>query len=131
MVEKAFKKGELIFQEGSKGDKMYFISAGKVRVYMTVNAEEIDLCELSQNTFFGEMALLLGGTRTASVEAVEDTTALEYSQQSLLTKIKQDPQFALRMITTMARRLKGSHDVITNLESAKKSLEVMYGITMH
>ena len=110
---------------------MYLILHGKVRVYKTMNSEQIELALFSSNTFFGEMSLLLESLRTATVKAVEDTTLLEISKEGLLVKIQQDPQFALRIITTMARRLKESHSIITNLEGAKRSLEIMYGVPQH
>ncbi|MCK5569156.1 MAG: hypothetical protein KAJ15_05525, partial [Spirochaetes bacterium] len=65
--------------------------------------------------------------RTASMEALEDTEVQILNKESLLKKIQEDRQFALRMITTMAKRLKDAHGVISRLEGAKKSLEIMYG----
>ena len=121
------KKGSIIFTENSEGDEMYVISSGSVKIYRTINAEKVNLAALSTNAFFGEMCLLLGGPRTATAEALEDTELLALTRDSLLQKIKGDAAFAERMLLIMARRLKKADDIISKLEGEKRSLEVIYG----
>ncbi|MBN1696614.1 MAG: cyclic nucleotide-binding domain-containing protein [Spirochaetales bacterium] len=126
MEKKKFKKGELICKEGSPGQEMYVILEGKVNVFKTVNAEKIYLSTLERNDFFGEIRLLLGFPRTASVEAAEDTEVIVIKRENLLEKIQKNPKFAVQMLTVMAQRLTEAHSIISNLEGMKRSLEIMY-----
>ncbi len=128
MERRKVAKGTLIFGEGSAGTDMYVIVAGQIRIFRTVNAERVFLTTLSKNSFFGEMSLLLGGQRSASAEAAEDAELLVISQENLIEKIQGDPEFAIRLIRAMARRVKESDKIISKLEGIKRSYEIMYGM---
>jgi len=128
MENKNFKPGSIICQENLEGKEMYVIQSGKVKVYKTINSKKIDLITLKKNDFFGEMCLLLGGPRTATVEAIEDTEVIILNKENFLKKVQSDIKFADRILLTMARRVKELHRIITNLEGEKKSLEIIYGI---
>ena len=122
------EKGTVIVTENSEGEEMYVITSGKVKIYKTINQEKVSLAVLGRNAFFGEMCLLLGTPRTATVEALEETELLALTKDSLLKKIKTDSAFAERMLLTMAKRLKQADEIISKLEGEKRSLEVIYGV---
>ena len=127
-MHRKFKKGQLICSEGSSGEEMFIILSGSVSVYKMINAEKISFSRLGSNDFIGEIGLLLGGERTASVEALENTEVLVVNRQSLEKKIQEDPAFALRMLTVMARRITEGHFVISSLQGMKRSLEIMHKV---
>ena len=122
-----FKKGTTICAENSPGDEMYIILSGRVKVFKNIDDEELHLSFLGPGDFFGEMCLLLEGLRTASVTAVQETELLGLSREGLINKIREDPDFGLRMISTLAKRLANAHGVISSLEGIKRSLEILYG----
>jgi len=128
MEKMKFKAGELICREGSPGSEMYVILSGKVRIFKIINEEKIELALMGSGDFCGEIALLLGSQRTASMEAVEDTEMLILKKEGLLKKIKSDPRFALQMIMIMAKRLGEADNVISKIEGARRSLEIMYSM---
>ena len=72
--------------------------------------------------------MLLETSRTASVQAVENTELLCLTKESLFDKIKEDPKFANRLITTLAQKLAHFNDIISELEGEKRSLEIIYGV---
>ncbi len=121
-----FKKGDLICKESSHGDNMYIITSGRVIVYKCVGDQQFDLAQLTSKNFFGEIALLTGEQRTATVQAVEDTEVLVLTKDDLLKKMHQDQQFALTLVTTMARRITRAHKVISSLADVKRSFESAY-----
>ncbi len=121
-----FKKGEVICQENSSGDEMYIVASGEVIVFKQVEDQQLDLAQLRGTNFFGEIALLTGEQRTATVQATQDTEVLVLTKQDLLKKMQQDPQFALTFVTTMARRLTRAHKMISSLADVKRSLELAY-----
>ena len=126
MKIKNFKKGERICQEDSFGGEMYVILSGKAQVFKMIDGHRIDLAYEEEGDFFGEISLLINCPRTASVVAVEDTEVLVLSKTSFIDKIVSDPRFALTMATTMAKLLEEAHKVISKLEGARRSLELLY-----
>src|ERR1043166_3398108 len=65
-----FQEGETLFRYGEPGDTMYFVRSGTVKFTTRNHAgEEILLEEVGEGRFFGEVALLDGGARTASAIA--------------------------------------------------------------
>ncbi len=72
--------GDLVIQQGTLGDSFFVICAGTVKVFRNDGEVRRDIATLNEGAFFGEMALLSGAARTASVEAAtEDTQLLEIS----------------------------------------------------
>ena len=126
MKIKKFKKGELICLEDTFGGDMYVILSGKAQVYKMIDNTRIDLAYEEEGDFFGEISLLINCPRTASVVAVEDTEVLVLSKTSFIDKTVSDPRFALKMATTMANSLEEAHKVISRLEGARRSLELLY-----
>ncbi len=79
-----FSAKERVIEQGSLGDSFFVICGGKVNVFRTEDGGRKDLATLEEGAFFGEMALLSGAPRTASVEAdSEETQLLEISAQIL------------------------------------------------
>ena len=76
---KIYKKGEIICRQGDPGDEMYIIQSGAVEVSSRHDGRKVVLTILEKEEFFGEMALLSGGRRSA------DITALDYSRFAMLS----------------------------------------------
>lgn len=124
---KKYKKGEIIIQEGTKGQEMYFISSGKVNVFKMINEEKVELQTLGQDDFFGEMSLVLEDQRTASVEALEDTEVKGFSKETFLDLVRDNPDVSLEIIEKLTKRLKHAHTIISRIEGEKKGIEIIYG----
>jgi CRP-like cAMP-binding protein len=71
-----FRSGEIITHEGKKGDEIFYLEWGKASVFMTVNGQAEKIRSIAKNQFFGELAVLGDGIRTATVIAEEDTSLL-------------------------------------------------------
>jgi CRP-like cAMP-binding protein len=128
MEKRNYKKGDLVCRENTPGEEMFIILSGSMKVYKIINQERIDLAVLGKDDFFGELCLLLGCPRTATVEALENSQLLIIKKETLLKNIQEDPNLARRMLTRMARRLKESNDLITRLEGEVSSLKIIYSI---
>ncbi|WNZ65768.1 cyclic nucleotide-binding domain-containing protein [Myxococcus sp. MxC21-1] len=90
-----FGPGERIIDQGSHGDAFYVICEGAVRVFRTEEGQRQDIATLEGGTFFGEMALLSGAARTASVESASDDTQLLEISASVLGELSgSHPQVA-------------------------------------
>ena len=118
---KSFSKGTVLFREGDLGREMFIVQQGKVQVKKRVGSTEEILAELSAGEFFGEMALLIGLDRSATVEVIEDSKLLVISPETFASLLKSDIEIALKMLKKMAARLRAVDEHLeTALLEAKK-----------
>jgi CRP/FNR family cyclic AMP-dependent transcriptional regulator len=103
---KSLPKGTVLFREGDLGREMFIVQQGKVQVRKKVGSTEEVLAELSAGEFFGEMALLIGQDRSATVEVIEDSKLLVISPETFASLLKSDIEIALKMLKKMAARLR-------------------------
>jgi CRP-like cAMP-binding protein len=103
---KDFPKGTVLFREGELGRDMFIIQKGKVQVRKKVGTTEKVLAEFSDGEFFGEMALLMGMDRSATVEVIEDSKILVVSPDTFESLLKGNIEIALKMLKKMASRLR-------------------------
>ena len=87
-----FIEGERIIAEGEEGDGMYLITRGGGKVVKEHKGQEVELCELGEGEFFGELSLLAGGPRSTSVFAKAETEVLRLRSADLFVVIKQYPR---------------------------------------
>ena len=110
---RTFSKGDTVFSYGDAGDALYLIRHGRVEVFVeNTEGEKILLAENEAGDLFGEISLLDGGSRTASVVAVEDTECLTLDRDNLLKFITQHPHAALDLLTVMGRRLRSTDELL-------------------
>src|SRR5262245_58039676 len=77
LVPRRHEAGEQIFQAGEPGRELFVVESGRVEVSARDESDrEIQLSVLGPGTFFGEISLLDGGVRTASVRALEGVALL-------------------------------------------------------
>jgi CRP/FNR family cyclic AMP-dependent transcriptional regulator len=107
---KNFAKGTILCREGDAGHEMFIIQKGKVQVRKKVGKGEKILAELSDGEFIGEMALLLGMNRSATVEVVEDCKILVVGPDTFESLLKNSPEIAMKMLKKMALRLRALDD---------------------
>jgi len=102
-----FERDETIFHQGSIGSTLYIIVDGQVRIY-TVNeaGQEMTVRMLKTGEFFGELALLDGQPRSASVEAMCPTIALTLHRSTFLHIINVYPSIAASLLEAMGARLR-------------------------
>jgi CRP-like cAMP-binding protein len=107
-AERVVEKGQTVFVQDEPGDRMFVVAGGAVKLY--VSSRQGDIVELVRHhppAAFGEVALLDGGPRSASAEAVERSTLLVVTRAELLRLLRSEEQVAealLRSLGTMVRR---------------------------
>ena len=88
------KAGEILFRAGEPGDALYIVSHGKVEVLKGADCDARAIAVLGEGNAFGEMSLLSGGPRTATIRAAEDASLLEISKEDFERLVADDPQMA-------------------------------------
>ena len=108
-VRRKYRKGAYIFHAGDSGDRLYVIVTGRVSVQLTNREGDTStLTILGPGDCFGELALLCGGVRTASVVALENLDAVTLSRGDL-NQLNDDGWvvhgFLIDVLTTQVMRL--------------------------
>jgi len=114
-----YQNGDFIVRQGEPGSTMYEIQKGKVVVFRTEGADEIQLAELGKGEFFGEMAIFEHKTRSASVRAVGEARVLTIDKKILLRRIAHDPTLAFRILEKMSQRIR---EIDTELSKVKSTV---------
>lgn len=108
-----FPKGKDIVTQGDEGASLIILLTGTARISMlSSNGREIVLDYAEPGSVIGEIALLDGGERTASVTALEPVSGLRLSRHSFETIIAQHTGMALRILRELARRLRQANSTI-------------------
>ena len=100
---RTYRADEIIFKEYEPGVGMYIIESGKVNI--TLGKENKLLVLLSSGDFFGEMALILEGQRTASAIATEPTKVLGFFQPDLFNLLETSPKTGNKILQRLAQMI--------------------------
>ena len=123
VVAQNFVRDETVVVEGVDSvQALYLIASGSVQVYMTgVDGRETILSFLERGDFFGEMSLIDGEPRSASVRTVTDAQLLIIHRESFLTLIRQSPEIAMGLLSEMSKRLRKANRQIGSLSTMSVS----------
>ncbi len=105
MSELEFGPGELIFAEGSPSSFVLRITAGEADVTKSIEGKEVLLGRLKAGDYAGEMGVLEGRPRGATVRAVSPVTADRFGREEFLAQVSQDNVMALKLLVRLSERL--------------------------
>ena len=112
-VQINFAKGKELLVQGDPGDMMLILTEGTARVSMlTAGGREIVLAYAEPGAVLGEIALLDGGERTASVTATSAGSALQLGRNALKDFAASHPEFTWSLMQQLARRLRTADQTI-------------------
>jgi CRP-like cAMP-binding protein len=114
MVKESHKAGDTIFLEGERGDALYVVDSGSVRIWVRDgDGNHVTLSELEPGAFFGEMSVLDGGKRSANATAVVDTTLHCLLRKEFEGFLVEHPQAALEVIRGIGGRLRQTNLLVS------------------
>lgn len=113
--------GEPVIQQGDPGDSMYFIYIGRVRVVLQQESAVQEVTQLESGQFFGEMALLTGEPRSASVFAEGDVEAFILRKEAFREVLLEHPEVAEQISEVIARRKQALEETSAEMASQKTS----------
>ncbi|MCR9292407.1 MAG: cyclic nucleotide-binding domain-containing protein [bacterium] len=102
LKSEVFAAHQRVIREGESGDKFYLIRTGSVAVKR--GPQESQIATLKSGDFFGEMALLTGEPRNASVDTLEETTLYSLSQEQFQKAIAEQASFETEIRTSLFDR---------------------------
>jgi CRP/FNR family transcriptional regulator, cyclic AMP receptor protein len=120
-----FPAGRVLFNYGDPGDSLYVIRSGEVEVFFKDDTgARIVLDTAKAGDVFGELSLLDGGPRTASVVATQDLEALRVDRANLDHFLKRHPEATLDLLTAMGRRLRATSEKLRHTASRNVNEEI-------
>lgn len=107
---KKFPTGTVFFHEGEKGEEMFIIQSGRVKISKRIRGVEKTLATLEKGEFFGEMAILNDKPRSASAETIEPCDMLVIDRKTFDALLRSNVEIAIRFIKRLADRLRETND---------------------
>ncbi len=107
---RTFEENEVIVSEGDESQEMFIIQYGQVAIEKKHQDEQLRLRVLGKGEFFGEMSLMEGLPRSATVRALTKTSVLALHSGSFMIKLRRDPTFAFEMINQLCHRIRTEND---------------------
>ena len=102
-----FQKDECIIRQDVPGMGLYLLLSGSVKVYsVSKRGESKDLAVLRPPQFFGEMALIDGGLRSATVVALEDVECAVLSRWKFMSVLRKSPEVVLNILPVLVKRIR-------------------------
>ena len=120
-----------LFRQGDKGDAMYLIESGRVRISIRDEDEqELTLAELAQGDFFGEMSIIDGRQRSADAQVIEDARLAILSRDVFLSFVRTNPDVALEMLSALTDRLRRTDELLRSRVSRNANEEERARLTL-
>ena len=123
VIVKNYNRDETVVLEGDDSvQALYLIATGSVQVYMTgIDGRETILSFLERGDFFGEMSLIDGEPRSASVRTVTDAKLLVIHRESFLSLLRKSPEIAMALMSELCKRLRKANKQIGSLSTMSVS----------
>lgn len=116
MTASRLERGDILFREGDRGDRLYVIGEGKIKLGLTSNdGRENLLAILGPGEMFGELSLFDPGARTATATAVAETQLIALGHEDLDSFLSGRPAVATTMLAALARRLRRTNETLSDL----------------
>jgi uncharacterized membrane protein len=131
LSEQNVSRNTRLFRHGEKGDAMYLIESGRVRISIQDQEKnEVVLAELAQGDFFGEMSLIDGRQRSADAHVIEDGRLAILSRESFLAFVRNNPDIALNMLSALTERLRRTDELLRSRASKNANDEEQARLTL-
>jgi len=124
-----FQAGDIIFQEQDEGSSMFIIQTGEVEVSAIKNHQKVVFAHLKKGAIFGEMALIDGHPRSATVTAVRSTKCIEMSRMAFQKSLEGLPPWMTSFFQILAERLREANKKADTLTSQDNSRQVVMMIS--
>ena len=131
LSDKVVPRATRLFKQGEKGDAMYLIESGRVRISIRdEDKQEVTLTELAQGDFFGEMAIIDGRQRSADARVIEDARLAILSRDAFLSFVRTNPDVALKMLSALTDRLRRTDELLRSRVSRNVNEEEKARLTL-
>jgi CRP/FNR family transcriptional regulator len=111
VVPRRFEAGEVVFKEGDEGTTCYIVRLGQARAIREhPDGRSITLAHFAPGDIFGEMAMLDGERRSATVETTEATEAIAILSTDMHRLLREHPDISVKLIAALGQRLRETNE---------------------
>jgi CRP/FNR family transcriptional regulator, cyclic AMP receptor protein len=116
MRRRSYRRGEVVFHQGDPGESLHVVCQGTLKVVITAdNGEEAVLAILGASDVFGEMALLDGGPRSATITALEPVETAVLNRSDFIQLLRRAPATVDGLLSSLARTIRQADEDIGGL----------------
>ena len=108
--------GDVVAAEGDEGDALFVITAGELEVVKRSRSTDVPIARLGPGEIVGEMAVLEGATRIATIRAVEPSRVIRIGRDVVLELVRTRPSAAMSIIRTVTGRLRSTEALLRERE---------------
>jgi uncharacterized membrane protein len=113
MTERIYKPGTQVMTAGDPGCAFNIIESGEVEIWLTdADGQKIVLDTVGPGSFFGELSMLSGETRSASATSSEELITLELDRNEFFDFLRRRPDAAIDVLMELGQRLKHTDDIL-------------------
>lgn len=129
---RTFRRGEVVFHQGDAGDALHIVETGRLKVIVYgESGSETVLSILGPGESFGELALIDGEPRSATVQALEPAQTVSVRRDEFLALLRTHPETNERLLVALVAKIRQLTDTVSDLafldlegRLAKKLLEL-------
>ena len=115
-IIRSYPKNTIVITEGDTTDTLYVIQSGTVKVFLNdEHGKEIILSIMGANEYFGELSLLDGAPRSASVMTIEPTRLSVISKADFDAYLIKNPDVGVKLLETLVKRIRYLTDNVRSL----------------
>ncbi|MEP6820426.1 MAG: DUF1003 domain-containing protein [bacterium] len=120
-----FDADEIVFNEQDKGDALYVVESGSVRIWvLDEDVKPVTLAELKPGEFFGELAVLDRGPRSTNATAIEETTLHRLSSDDFQAFLMKHPDVAIDVICEIGARMRQTNMLVSQRATRNINVEM-------
>jgi CRP-like cAMP-binding protein len=109
-------KGDVVFYQSDPSTDLYIMIEGAVKASLQNDeGQELVLATFRKGDFFGEMSLLDGRPRSATVIAVDDSVLAVLRREKFLEAVKGDPMMAIELLSALVQRLRMTDEMVESI----------------
>lgn len=126
MREKLYKEGDALIKRGEQGDSMFILMEGLLDVYVPSGNGEGDVCvaQIQPSEFFGEMSLLTGEPRSATIKASSESLVYVIGKDDIVQILQKRPELGERISLVVAERHVRTSKALEKALEGKKPDEI-------
>lgn len=105
MTKQSFEAGDIVFREGSQSDIVFRVVSGEVEIFKELRGRDIALGRVGPGEYFGEMGVIEGRPRSATVKAATDLEVETIQRDDFLRRVSEDADTAFELMQRLSERL--------------------------
>ena len=122
-MRKRFDPDAVLFRQGDPSDEVILMLSGSAEVLRESGDDAIVLGTVRAGEFVGEMGVLEGRVRSATVRAAEAVEAEMIERQAFLERVSAEPELARKLLVRMSARLRDVEDMLTQLYASHEATD--------